>query len=628
MKKRHLLLPVLILCLQAARIYPQMPVNGYARVNSIAGNTLTLTHVSETYETFEDGNWIVIMQMQDDVIGSNTGNNMSFGELSAIGNAGRYEIRQILSHTETASVPATITLASPLVNTYNTGPHSSVQIITLRRLGSPNYTTVADIDALPWDGNRGGVVAIEVPGTLTLAHNITANGRGFAGGFTNNLNGYVGCDDTTFRAPISMRYAGKGEGIYRNTDTGFAAGRAKILSGGGGANDVNSGGGGGSNYTFGGYGGMGWITAGSGCIPGVGGYGGVALSGVIDASRIFMGGGGGGGHENNDAGSPGASGGGIVLIKAGSIATTGGCGGRMITANGSSASNAGNDGSGGGGAGGSIVLEVGSYSIAAGCPLSILSNGGDGGSSVAPDTHGGGGGGGQGIIVFSVAMPTSNTIVYTLPGSGGCDQAACTTLAGDGGGPTNIGIITNLSGPLPVELLSLKATQQDDAVLVEWVTASEINCSHFELEHATGTGEYELIREQPCAGNSNTIINYSSYDQSPSPGTNYYRLRQVDVDGSATYYGPVSVSFQSQISLGVYPNPADAGSMLHLQLPEIESATAELYSMQGTLQQSWNLEKTGMGKTTIQLDPSLPAGIYTIRITNGQQVVYHRLSVK
>ena len=98
------------------------------------------------------------MQMQDDVIGS-TADDASFGDLGSIQSAGRYEIVTILSHTEAAGLPTSITISGSFTYSYNTGANSSVQIISFPTFGSPDYTTVSNISAKVWNGNTGGVVA-------------------------------------------------------------------------------------------------------------------------------------------------------------------------------------------------------------------------------------------------------------------------------------------------------------------------------------------------------------------------------------------------------------------------------------------------------------------------------------
>src|SRR5450755_1807604 len=56
-------------------------INAYARVTAMSGTTLTLTNVNQTYHSFNNGDQIIIMQMQDNVIGSNTTNTSSFGNI-------------------------------------------------------------------------------------------------------------------------------------------------------------------------------------------------------------------------------------------------------------------------------------------------------------------------------------------------------------------------------------------------------------------------------------------------------------------------------------------------------------------------------------------------------------------
>ena len=119
-------------------------LNAYAKVTSISGakTTLTVTNVNETSHTFTVGGTVIVMQMQDDVIGTNTTNVAAFGNLSAIANAGNYEVAVISARSPATGTPTNITLSSALANTFNTGSNSSVQVITFRDLGT-NFTTTA-----------------------------------------------------------------------------------------------------------------------------------------------------------------------------------------------------------------------------------------------------------------------------------------------------------------------------------------------------------------------------------------------------------------------------------------------------------------------------------------------------
>lgn len=499
--------------------------------------------------------------MQDDVIGGNTGNNVNFGNLASISNAGLYEIRQILSINGNSTLgyssgaPTSI-VVDAITNTYNTGINSSVQIITFRQMSTGNYSTTTNITALDWDGNVGGVVAFEVPGTFTLNHNISADGNGFRGGSASaNFTGSF-CQALPYTGS-STNYGAKGEGIYKSTNTNYNYARAKLINGGGGGGDHNGGGGGGGNFSAGGDGGGGW-TGGGNCAAGLGyGYGGLSLSTHISGNRIFLGGGGGGGQGNNGVATAGGDGGGIILIKADEVTTSGSCAGRTITANGLDVPLAGNDGSGGGGAAGSIQFFVNSWTINASCDLTIESNGGIGGS-VNSGIHGGGGAGAQGTVIFNGLAPTANISTTSINGTPGCNHNSnpCTSIAGSASGTNNSGIITGTGIPLPIQLTYFNAQLiSERRVELTWETVAEINNDFFEIQRSIDGVQWETIFNVQGAGNSSFPIKYSIDDNNPHLGLSYFRLGQTDFDGASTFTNPRSI-FNTQSLIGVYPNPS------------------------------------------------------------------------
>ena len=361
--------------------FGQVIYNAYARVTAVTSSTLlTVSNPNETNHTFTVGGQVIVMQMQDNVIGTNTTNATTFGNLGAIANAGSYEVRTISVVNRSAGTATSIGLSSALSNVYNTGANSKVQVITFRRLSATAFTSTASITGAAWNGSIGGVIALDVGTDFTLSHSITANGIGFRGGaVSRNYYGGVATCSTLSPVTSSTRCGVKGEGIFAVTSATQTSGTAKVLNGGGGGGqDINGGGGGGGNYTTGGIGGPGWNGSAGGCTPSAAGTGGISLSASIGPSRVFMGGGGGGGQQNDGLGSAGANGGGIILLKANRL-ITGGCAfNPTITANGNSSGNVGNDGAGGGGAGGSIVLQIASYSVSAACPLVVRAHGRNG----------------------------------------------------------------------------------------------------------------------------------------------------------------------------------------------------------------------------------------------------------
>lgn len=118
--------------------------------------------------------------------------------------------------------------------------------------------------------------------------------------------------------------------------------------------------------------------------------------------------------------------------------------------------------------------------------------------------------------------------------------------------------------PLPVTLMYLTATEQDDRyIALEWATASEINNSGFQVERSTDGIAFEPIAWVDGSGNSNSMIKYGTDDRQVATGIiYYYRLKQMDYDGKYEYSNIVSASLtggKNGITIhNIYPNPASA----------------------------------------------------------------------
>jgi hypothetical protein len=115
---------------------------------------------------------------------------------------------------------------------------------------------------------------------------------------------------------------------------------------------------------------------------------------------------------------------------------------------------------------------------------------------------------------------------------------------------------TCVNNTLPVHLLYFTATaQQNRTVLVSWATATEEKNAYFIIERSKDGKNFEPIGSIDGNGNSQQKISYEYTDLYPEAGTSYYRLRQVDYDGTAAYSEIKAVSFISAASISIYPNP-------------------------------------------------------------------------
>ena len=330
-----------------------------------------------------------------------------------------------------------------IVNSYFTAAAGSQGRRAFQVIRVPQYTTAtlsSGLTADPWDGDTGGVLAVDIENTLTLNGNVDVSGLGFRGGGSQLKGTVSGNTILEYRTLSSVnRNASKGEGIagtprfvYSDTaglvtnpvegypNGSFGVGAPGNAGGGGAdrtAQDHNSGGGGGGNAGEGGRGGRAWNpnTVGSE----LGGFGGAALP--IVAETLFLGGGGGAGSRNNSGPTDGSggAGGGIVIIRTGSVAGAG-----TITSNGDRGRDSANEGSGGGGAGGSVQIIV--YDETPLTGLTVAATGGDGGDAWPTNTttnanaaHGAGGGGGGAV--------TSNVAIGVVDNDGGADGTSSRT---------------------------------------------------------------------------------------------------------------------------------------------------------------------------------------------------------
>jgi hypothetical protein len=327
----------------------------------------------------------------------------------------------------------------------------SYQVVRVPQFSSTTLTgTIRSPGA--WNGKTGGIVAIDIANTFTMANGtVDVQDKGFrGGGGTQNEGSYPDKEDVAFRTDGDVKRGGvKGEGIagtplfvfngITTIDTGTdgyprkvgddkyptigntnGGSRARGAPGnaGGGGNQHNSGGGGGGNAGVGGNGGNSINTTNNNEVPGtgiskpVGGRGGSSLSATPVPSRLVMGGGGGAGDANNGIAGSGGLGGGTVMIRAGTISGSGKISARakdgVITTS--------DDGGSGAGGGGSILIIAKGGSLA---NISLDASGGNGGDTNTNTTvkydFGPGGGGGGGVIFSSLSTGTT-TFGGGLPG--------------------------------------------------------------------------------------------------------------------------------------------------------------------------------------------------------------------
>lgn len=161
------------------------------------------------------------------------------------------------------------------------------------------------------------------------------------------------------------------------------------------------------------------------------------------------------------------------------------------------------------------------------------------------------------------AATENNTLSGTIPAG-----VSITALA-----------IGSVEPPLPVTLVSFTGKAVENNVALQWTTTEEVNASHFEVQRSGDAKTFVSIGEVEAKGESRNIVNYEFPDLSPLPGTNYYRLKQIDLDGTYAFSKTIAVQFNAEIKINVYPNPVT-------DVLRVESAAAlqslELFKADGS----------------------------------------------
>lgn len=131
--------------------------------------------------------------------------------------------------------------------------------------------------------------------------------------------------------------------------------------------------------------------------------------------------------------------------------------------------------------------------------------------------------------------------------------------------------------PLPIELLSFDAKVQGTSVLCSWITATETNSSHFNVERSANGVDWEFVGKTDAAGYSSTLKNYGLFDISPLNGNSFYRLIQYDIDMAFEIFDPVAVFIGSDNIISVWPNPTSD----HVQIDIKQGVDAKVLDVSG-----------------------------------------------
>jgi hypothetical protein len=193
------------------------------------------------------------------------------------------------------------------------------------------------------------------------------------------------------------------------------------------------------------------------------------------------------------------------------------------------------------------------------------------------------------------------------------------------------------SGSIPVELTSFSANVSDGNVVLNWTTSTELNNSGFEIQKGSYTltslsvTDWETIGLVNGNGTTTEKSFYSFVDKNPSQGKSYYRLKQIDFDGSYEFSNIVEVDFSLPIKFSLeqnYPNPFNPSTKIKYSIPSFALSGVEdsrvilkVFGVLGNEVATLVDEEKPIGTYEINWNAAnLPSGVYVYKLQSGSFV--------
>ncbi|MGD8777840.1 MAG: FG-GAP-like repeat-containing protein [Ignavibacteria bacterium] len=211
-------------------------------------------------------------------------------------------------------------------------------------------------------------------------------------------------------------------------------------------------------------------------------------------------------------------------------------------------------------------------------------------------------------------------------------------------------IYSDNNAPMPVELTSFtarfdKLNDQQNCVVLNWQTATEVNNYGFEIERNTPLqspleggmsetrGVWETLAFINGHGNSNSPKSYNFTDKTVTEGKYQYRLKQIDFDGSFEFSNTVEISFINSQTLPAefelfqnYPNPFNPTTAIQYSMPETGLVSLRIYNLLGQEVKTLVSKEQTAGVYNVQwngennVGQKVTSGIYIYRIESGKFV--------
>ena len=171
---------------------------------------------------------------------------------------------------------------------------------------------------------------------------------------------------------------------------------------------------------------------------------------------------------------------------------------------------------------------------------------------------------------------------------------------------------------IPVELINFSAEQVENKILLRWLTTTEINNLGFEILRSPDLIKWDIIGFVPGNGSTTSTVNYTFFDTEIIGDRYYYKLKQIDYNGSYEFSEIITVNIfiDNYFLYQNYPNPANPTTTITFSIPQKTDIRIELFSITGEkIKEILNEEKEkGIYKLDINLS-NYASGIYFYKMT-------------
>jgi hypothetical protein len=172
--------------------------------------------------------------------------------------------------------------------------------------------------------------------------------------------------------------------------------------------------------------------------------------------------------------------------------------------------------------------------------------------------------------------------------------------------------------PLPVELTSFTAQAENQKVILRWTTATELNNNGFEIQRKVAESDFATVGFVRGEGTTTNQREYSYIDRDLADGKYFYRLKQVDYNGTYEYSNEIEVDVRSLNEYALeqnYPNPFNPTTIIRFGVPERSKVVLKIYDILGSEVATLMDEEMETGWYERSFNAfSLSSGVYICRI--------------